>query len=252
MINLRTLKIKTMDTFEEFDQPTGPEKSAGAIIAHAFDIYKGIVLYAIVAMVIMSMISFLIQPISGFNSTEMMEEMNSADGSYFNFWAIPGFALYTGLSGLVSLLLTPMFVGVIYIANKYNLQEQIGFSDLFIGFKQNFLNIVLYSLISSILITVAVAMCVLPVFLVFPLLLLGYPILLFENATFSEALSKSFSIAKDNYGTFLGASFLGFLISMAGVFLCGIGIVFTWLFYLVVMYSAYCAFCGRPRAIMLK
>lgn len=241
-----------MDTFQEFDQPVGPEKSAGAIIAHAFDMYKGVFLYAVLALLISSAVSLVVQPVSGFNSADLTEEIKSANGSFFNFWAIPGFMLYSGLSGLVSLLLSPLFVGVIYMANKYNLQEPIKFSDLFIGFKQNFLNIVLYSLVSSILIGISAMMCFLPVFFVFPFLLLGYPILLFENATFSEALSKSFSIAKDNYGTFLGTAFLGFLVSVAGIFLCGIGIVFTWLFYLVVMYSTYCAFCGRPRPIVLK
>ncbi len=241
-----------MDTFEEFDQPLGPEKSASGIIAHAFDIYKGVFLYAIVAVLISSAVSFLVQPISGFNSADLMEEMKDTGDSLPNFWAIPGFAFYSGLSALVSLLATPLYVGVIYIANKYNLQEPISFSNLFIGYRQNFVNIILYSLVAGVLITIAMAMCFLPVFLVFPLLLLGYPILLFENATVSQAFSKSFAIAKDNYGTFLGTSVLGFLISIAGVFLCGIGLIFTMLFYLVVMYSAYCAFCGRPRPILLK
>ncbi|MGA9212938.1 beta-carotene 15,15'-monooxygenase [Kaistella sp.] len=241
-----------MDTFEEFDQPSGPEKSAGAIISHAFEIYKGIFLYAIAAIIISSAVSFIVQPVSGFNSADMMEEIKSSGGGFPNLWAIPRFGIYSGLSGLVSLILAPLYVGVIYIANKYNLQESISFSDLFIGFRQNFLNIVLYSLISSILMVIAAMMCFLPVFFVVPFFLLGYPVLLFENASFSEALSKSFSIAKENYGTFLGASFLGLLISVAGIFLCGIGIIFTMLFYLVVMYSTYCAFCGRPRPIMLK
>ncbi|MBP3840095.1 MAG: beta-carotene 15,15'-monooxygenase, partial [Chryseobacterium sp.] len=91
--------------------------------------------------------------------------------------------------------------------------------------------------------------CILPFFFVIPLLLLGYPVLLFENATFSEALSKSFKIAKENYMVFLGASFLGLLISIAGILLCGIGIVATIPFYMVVMYSAYIAFCGRPKQL---
>ncbi len=241
-----------MDTFEEFDQPIGPEKSAGAIIAHAFEIYKGIFMYGIAAVLLTSLISFLVQPISGFNSGDLMEEMKDNGDTFPSLWQVPGFTLYAGLSGLISLLLTPIYVGLIYIANKYNLQEKISFGDLFIGFKQNFVNIIIYALISSVIIAISVAMCVIPVFFVFPLLLLGYPILLFENATFSEALSKSFSIAKDNYGTFLGAAFLGFLISIAGAALCGIGIIFTFSFYLIVMYSAYCAFCGRPRPIMLK
>ena len=241
-----------MDTFEEFDQPLGPEKSAGAIIAHAFEIYKGIFMYGIAAVLITSLISLVVQPISGFNSTDLMEEMKDNGNTFPSLWQVPGFTLYAGLSGLVSLLLTPIYVGLIYIANKYNSQEKISFSDLFIGFKQNFVNIIIYALISSVIIAISVALCVIPVFFVFPLLLLGYPILLFENATFSEALSKSFSIAKDNYGTFLGAAFLGFLISIAGAALCGIGIIFTFSFYLIVMYSTYCAFCGRPRPIILK
>lgn len=241
-----------MDTFEEFDQPIGPEKSAGAIIAHAFEIYKGIFMYGIAAVLITSLISLVVQPISGFNSADLMEEMKDNGDTFPSVWQVPGFTLYAGLSGLVSLLLTPVYVGLIYIANKYNLQEKISFGDLFIGFKQNFVNIIIYALISSVIIAISVAMCVVPVFFVFPLLLLGYPILLFENATFAEALSKSFSIAKDNYGTFLGAAFLGFLISIAGAALCGIGIIFTFSFYLIVMYSAYCAFCGRPRPIILK
>lgn len=241
-----------MDTFEEFDQPIGPEKSAAAIIAHAFEIYKGIFLYGIVAFLIISAISYLVQPVSGFNSAEMMEEMKDNGSSLTNIWQVTGFTYYAGLSGLVSLLLSPVYVGLLYIANKYNLKEKISFSDLFIGYRQNFLNIIIYGLISSILIVISVSMCILPMFFVLPFVLLGYPILLFENATFSEALSKSFAIAKANYGTLLGTAILGLLISMAGVALCGIGIVFTFSFYFITMYSAYCAFCGRPRAIILK
>ena len=135
------------------------------------------------------------------------------------------------------------------MANKINFKQQIVFADLFIGYKQNFVNILVYGLISSILTSIAFMLCVIPGFFVLPFFLLGYPILLFENATFSEALSKSFAIAKENYGVFLGASLLGLLISIAGVFLCGIGLVATIPFYLVVMYSTYCAFCGRPRPI---
>ena len=123
-----------MDTFEEFDQPIGPEKSAGAIIAHAFEIYKGIFMYGIAAVLITSLISLVVQPISGFNSVDLMEEMKDNGDTFPSVWQVPGFTLYAGLSGLVSLLLTPVYVGLIYIANKYNLQEKISFGDLFIGF----------------------------------------------------------------------------------------------------------------------
>ena len=101
----------------------------------------------------------------------------------------------------------------------------------------------------ELIMAIALMMCILPVFLVIPLLLLGYPVLLFENASFTEAFSKSFRIAKDHYGVFLGSSLLGLLISIAGVLLCGIGIVATLPFYFVVMYSAYVAYCGKPRQL---
>jgi uncharacterized membrane protein len=146
------------------------------------------------------------------------------------------------VSQTLGLVLAPLYVGVIYVANKYNFKQPVNFSDLFIGYKQNFLNIVIYSLISSIIFTVTFMMCLLPGLLVMPFLMLGYPILLFENASFADALSKSFKIAKENYGTFLGVSLLSLLISISGILLCGIGIIATMPFFLVAMYSIYCAF----------
>lgn len=243
-----------MDNFNEFEQPTGPQKSTGDIISHAFEMYKGVFLYAILAMVIYILASILIQALSGFDSMALSEEMREADGDFssINIWGIPGVRTYYGLSGLLGLFAAPLYVGLIYMANKYNFKEPIQLSDLFIGYRQNLVNILIYSLISSIIIGISFAMCVIPGFFVLPLLMLGYPALLFENATFSEALTKSFSIAKENYGVFLGASFLGLLISVAGVILCGIGLIATMPFLLIVMYSTYCAFCGRPRPLQTE
>ncbi len=238
---------------EQFNQANSPEKSSGSIISHAFEMYKGIFLYAILAMAIYIVASMIVQPVSGFDSQDLVEEITSVgDFTRIDIWSVPGVKMYYGLSGLMGILIAPLYVGLIYIANKYNFHQQISFSDLFIGYKQNFFNILIYSLISGIITGVSFVMCIIPGFFIIPLLLIGYPVLLFENASFSEALSKSFNIAKENYGTFLGASFLGLLISFAGIFLCGIGILATVPFYLVVMYSAYCAFCGKPRQIDFK
>ncbi len=241
-----------MENFDEFDQPNVPQKTSGDIISHAFETYKGIIGYAILAMAIYIVASILIQSFSGFNSREFSEEIFDSSGSFsgMNIWAIPGLTTYYGLSGLLGILVAPLYVGIIYMANKAEHKENLELSDLFIGYRQNFVNILIYALISSIVLGIAFTMCLLPGFFVLPFLMLGYPILLFENASFSEALSKSFNIAKENYGVFLGASFLGLLISMAGILLCGIGIIATAPFMLVVMYSTYCAFLGRPRTII--
>lgn len=242
-----------MNTFQEFSDDQ-QRKSWNAIISHAFEMYKGIFLYALLAMVLYTVASLVIQPISGFDSSAFAEEMRDAEGDFssIDIWAIPGFTFYYGLSALVSLLIVPLFVGVIYMANKYDCQEPLTAGDLFIGYKQNFLNIVIYGLLSSIILAISMMMCFLPFFLVLPLLMLGYPILLFENASFGQAISKSFRIAKENYGVFLSTSLLGLLISLAGLLVCGIGIFATLPFYLVVMYSVYAAYFGTPRPLAVN
>ncbi|WP_292010954.1 beta-carotene 15,15'-monooxygenase [Chryseobacterium sp.] len=244
-----------MSEFNEFDQQGSvPRKDTGNIISHAFEMYKGVFLYAMIAMIVYIIGGGILQAISGFNSTSFIEEVQSSSRNITSvrYWDMPGFSLYSSLSGLLTLLLTPLYVGLIYIINKYNTKNTIEFSDLFIGYKQNFLNILIYSLISGFISGITFGMCFLPFIFVFPFLLLGYPILLFENATAIEALGKSFSIAKENYGTFLGVSLLGLLISFCGVFLCGIGIIATAPFIMAVMYSTYCAYCGKPRQIIFK
>jgi hypothetical protein len=104
-------------------------------------------------------------------------------------------------SSLFGLLLSPLYVGLIYMVNKFNTKNPIEFSDLFIGYRQNFVNILIYSFLSGIIFQLQ-QLCFLPFIFVYPFLLIGYPILLFENASATDALSKSFNIAKENYGTF--------------------------------------------------
>ncbi|MDQ0592104.1 putative membrane protein [Chryseobacterium ginsenosidimutans] len=243
-----------MSEFNEFDQQGSvPDRDTGSIISHAFEMYKGVFLYAVVAMIIYGILGAIIQSFTGMNSTAMMEEMKeSGDYSSFSAFSAPGFPLYLTLSGILGLLLSPLYVGLIYIINKYNTKNPIEFSDLFIGYKQNFVNIMIYALLAGVISTVALSLCVLPIIFVYPFLMLGYPILLFENASATEALGKSFNIVKENYVVFLGVTFVGFLISMAGIVLCIIGIILTAPFIFAVMYSAYCAYLGKPREIILN
>ncbi|WP_415324556.1 beta-carotene 15,15'-monooxygenase [Chryseobacterium sp. MMS23-Vi53] len=245
-----------MSEFNEFDQQGSvPDRNSGSIISHAFEMYKGIFLYAIVAMIVYMIGDFLLQSVTGFNSWGGFNEfrdLEDGDFSKYQYWNKPGFALYYSFSSVLGILLSPLYVGLIYIANKYNTKIQVEFADLFIGYRQNLGNILIYSLITNIIWGISIAMCGLPFFFVYPLFLLGYPILLFENATAMDALGKAYNIAKENYGTFLGASFLGLLLSASGFVLCCIGIILTAPFIMVVMYSTYCAFLGKPRQIMFN
>lgn len=238
-----------MSEFNEFDQQGSvPNRETGSIISHAFEMYKGVFGYGVVAMIIYMLGGYVIQLIFGIDSASMVEEMRTSGGQ-FNYWSMPGVPLYMTASGLFGLLLSPLYVGLIYMVNKYNTKVPIEFSDLFIGYRQNFVNILLYSFLSGLISAVAAALCFFPLFFVYPLLLIGYPVLLFENASATDALAKSFNIAKENYGTFLLTAILGMLISIAGIVLCGIGLLLTAPFIMIVMYSTYCAFLGKPRQI---
>lgn len=244
-----------MSDFNEFDeQGSVPNRDTGSIISHAFEMYKGVILYAVVAAIIYYIGDFFLQSISGFHYWSDFRDYEDFDGDYsqINYFNRPGTSLYFSGYGLLGIFLSPLFVGLIYITNKFNTKIAIEFSDLFIGYRQNLGNILLYSLITNIILWISVIMCIVPVFFVFPLFFIGYPILLFENATAMDAISKTYNIAKENYGVFLGSAVLGVLISVAGVVLCCIGIIFSYPFVYIAMYSVYCAYLGKPRQIINK
>lgn len=238
-----------MSDFNEFDERSSvPSQDSGSIISHAFEMYKGILLYGVLAFLIYMVLSWVIQLLSGFNSQTMIEEMQNGYET-INYWSIPGMKTLSSLTGLLTIFISPLYVGLIFIMNRYNNRQAISFSDLFIGYRQNLGNILLYGIVSSIIISIASLLCVLPVFFVIPLLLLGYPVLLFENASVGDALSKSYTIAKNNYGVFFLVSLVGVLLSLAGVILCFIGIILTAFFFTAIMYSTYIAYCGKPRPL---
>lgn len=244
-----------MSDFNEFDQQgSAPNRDTGSIISHAFEMYKGGFLYALVVMIIYIIGDYIIKSISGFNSYTNYSDFKDFDEDAYKevLFNRPGMTLYYSFTGLFTILLSPLFVGLIYISNKFNTKIPVEFSDLFIGYRQNLGNILLYSLITNIILTIAAMMCVIPVFFVFPLFLLGYPILLFENANAMDALSKTYNIAKENYGIFLGTGILAALISISGVLLCCFGLIFTYPFIYIAMYSVYCAYLGKPRQITYK
>lgn len=238
-----------METFNEFDsQAKVPAKNTGDIISHAFETYKGVVLYAIVTMILYLIISFIIQAISGFNSQAIYEEA-MISGGQIDYLAIPGLKTYYAISSFFGLLLSPLFLGLIYISHKVNTKQQVSFSDLFYAYKENLINIIVYSLITGIILTIGFSACLIPGLLLMPLFFIGYPILIFEKASAIDAITKAFNIAKENYGTFLGVAVLSAIISFAGIILCGIGLLATAPFYLTAAYSLYIAFVGLPKQI---
>lgn len=243
-----------MSNFDEFDRPIGPEKDTGSIISHAFENYKKVLLYGVLlflgVFVASSLLSTLLQFVLGISAQDpelMKEVMETKDFSLL--FTSPGFVTNTSSSYILGLLFYPLYTGFLYIVHKANNNLEFNFSDLFIGYRQNTLNIILYALISGIIIGIGIMLCVIPGILIYALTFIGLPILFFENKGAIESLQKAFEVSKEHLWTMVGTSVLAVIISILGVFLCGIGIVFTAMFSYAVMYSAYCALCGTPYEI---
>jgi hypothetical protein len=231
-----------------------PPVAVGEIISHAFENYKNALLYALLiftgSFILSQIFSSVIAPLSGFDEEILLEVMQDAmRGKPANFNEIPGSNMYVLLSWFVGLLLFPLNVGFMYIIHKFNTGQQVTFSDVTIGYRQNTGNIILYYILTSILITIGLFLCFLPGVALAVLFFLGIPIVFFENKSAVEAIKKSFEVSKPHFWTLFAAIILGVLITLSGILLCGIGIMLSGMFIYAVMYSAYCAVCGTPYEI---
>lgn len=244
-----------MENFNEFDNlATTPQKDSSSIIAHSFEIYKKGLAYAILMTVLVSVISYglslIAKLISGFDPISASEAMKSGGGHLRSIFLMPGYSSFLGITGLLSLALFPFKAGLLYIFNKVNFNQPVEISDLFIGYKQNTAQLLLYGLIYNIIFVISISLCILPVIFIMPLFLFGLPIVFFENASAADALKKSYEIVKNNYISILWIAILAFLISMSGLILCCIGVIITAPFMYAAIYSAYCAYFGAPKPII--
>ncbi|AIL43815.1 hypothetical protein HZP84_12755 [Elizabethkingia anophelis] len=243
-----------MSEFEEFDSSAKqPQRDFGDILSHAFNLYKGIIGYAIVVTLLIMAVSYFLSFLTGGWSQMVSMSQNSGYGynaeAYKEMYTSGPVLWWAGSSTLFFILVSPIIIGIIYMMHKKNSGQVLDFSDLFIGFKQNTVNIMLYSLIYVIVATISTNLCYLPAVFIMPLFFLGYPILLFENAGAIEAISKSFNIVKENYGAFLLLNLVAFLLSGLGIIACCIGIIVSAFFYYATMYSAYVAYNGVPKQL---
>ena len=152
-----------MDNFSEFERPLAPQKDSGSIISHAWENYKNIIGYAILFFIIVFVVSSLISLLFpgaqvGMNFyKEIIESAKSGNSEDLKNMILEnqnsgfGSTAFSMLSSLVStVILYPLSVGIIYMTHKSNTQQNIEISDLFIGYKQNTGNLILYGLVITI------------------------------------------------------------------------------------------------------
>ena len=220
-----------------------PQPTFDSILSKTFSLYQGVIGFAIGAGLLYVLLQLILEVAFGIDDSQYENIRNASD-----ILKIEGLGIYSSMSTVINLLLSPLYVGFIYVMNKFHNHQIIEFSDLFIGYRQNLLQIILYSFLIYIILGIAFTLCFLPGLFVFPLLFLGYPILLFENATAIDAIKKSYNIAINNYGTFFAVSIISCLLSFLGFFACCIGIIITMFFMCGTSYTTYVAFLGKPTS----
>lgn len=231
-----------------------PVMSFNSIFNASYHLYRKVVVWQVVLLLVLLGVSYafslLAQQISGYDPVSSQElilkNANRTQNPFAILFDIPGYNSFLLLSAGFGLLLNPIIAGCLLLMHKANTNQSVQFSDLFIGYKKPIPYIVVgiaIRLISSL----AMMLCVLPVLFVIPLFYTSLCFVLFEGQSASKALKSSFNLAKQNYGTVLAVSVLAFFASLAGVLICGVGILVTGMFYYATSYAVYIADRAVPE-----
>ena len=150
---------------------------------------------------------------------------------------------------ITSALLAPLVVGIIYISYQFSAKKEVEFGDLFIGFRQNTVQIIIYGFITTALIQAGLEINMLIGMYLSFAFFIGLPIVFFENTSAIEGIRKSFSLVHANFITVLVLWLLAGIIACAGFLFCLVGVLFTFPFFFTARYSIYSAICGAPYEV---
>ncbi|MFO0359248.1 MAG: hypothetical protein ACK50N_02010 [Flavobacteriales bacterium] len=140
-----------------------------------------------------------------------------------------GLSFVPFVGSLASVVISPpLSVGYFFVADKIRRGEAYTFNNFFDGFKAPFGQLIVLSLISSILTVVGTIFCILPGIY----LAIGYSlsncVLVFHKFEFWEAMEASRKVVSKNFWTFLGLFLvMGIGGALAIILTCGVGSLFV-------------------------
>jgi len=239
---------------------TGFRTSLNSVFGRAGEIFKGIVGYAFLAILIyfilttvMSFIVDLIYPMPAYDVEELQDLMESGDTEAISQFYVDAFGnnrtlLYGIFNNLASIIFYPILYSIFTLAYKYDHHQKIGFEDIFVHYKNGkFVTLIVVTVIVQILASIGLLLCILPGIAVYTIFMLSIPLVIFADANIKDALSNASQLAFKDFGNFflLCLSFIGigFAAIILGIMLCCVGLIATLpIFYILVyvlMYSLY-------------
>ena len=229
----------------------GFKVSASSIIDKAFEIFKGIAGFAILAVIIYIVASWIINSLLGIifpmqiDEEEIQAIANSGDivqiqEYYKDIFASSNFALSSTISTLLSSALYPILYSVFVMARKFDLHQNIEFSDIFVHYKNGkFLNLFLVTLIVQIVGSIGFMLCIIPGFIVFAMWMLAVPLIIFGSADIKDALNYSMKLAFKSFGGFFTVLLMCIGVIIVGLLLCCIGVIAAIPLVYIIIYVLY-------------
>lgn len=234
------------------------------VVNKSWNIFGRVALFAILALLIYLVLAFVIQTLVGFlfpvDDTELIILSQSSNPdidemmeAIQNIATSPNYMISSLLSMVVVALVSPILYGIIYLAYKADHNQTISFSDVFYAYQDGrFGKSVMLALISSLIISIGMALCILPGVIIAIGLTLAIPFLLFAEASPIEAMKASFRVVFKNFGGFILIFLVFVLLVLLGALMCGVGLLATIPLIYIIVYVLYKEVIGfelRPDSV---
>ena len=129
-----------------------------------------------------------------------------------------------GLGGLV--VGGPLMVGFQMMLFAIAQGRKADFGMLFDGFKFRFVQGMIWYIVWSLIIGIAFMLCIIPGFIVAPLLMLSLPMVT-DGEEFWDSIQGSLKVSKAKFGGFFVLFILVVLLNLLGTLACGVGVLLT-------------------------
>ena len=151
-----------------------------------------------------------------------------------NFWPIIGIsALILILLGVsnwiyVGILLTgPLLGGLYWYYLKLMRGQKAELNDAFAGFTLAFVQLMLAGLVSIVLESIGLLLCILPGIYLLVAWMMAFPLVIDKQLQFWDAMEVSRKVVSKHWWQFFGFFLLLCLLNLAGSLVCGIGLFVT-------------------------
>ncbi|HUH34413.1 MAG TPA: hypothetical protein VL022_01140 [Moheibacter sp.] len=230
------------------------------ILSQAWAIFKktflSLSVVSLVYMLTMVVIwSLMFESLYGYSFAEIIQmaqdNPEALESSMGNF-TLTSSLIYSLVFGLGTALVAPILAGIFQVCYRQKYEGGSSSSDLFVFYKTPYFgNILIYSFLLSFVLQMlnflmsewvptmggmlgTFLQVLIQVSLVFTI-----PLIVFGKMGWIEAMQSSIKITTKNWFFLFFVLAIGLILSMLGILLCGIGVMFTYPFFYVVVFAIY-------------